>query len=172
MNEVEAKTYADFVLPSSVVSKIDVSRLVSEVERVDNELTSAAVRAKTGATDFAKPVLSEQLTEFFTVNKLTFGSSQQRSELIKQLRLLKDKVPVLHMTFAVVADRESLQQLARWLRASIHPQAVIEVGLQPALVAGVYLRTPNHVHDLSLRAMLDGCHGLLIEELEALGGAR
>jgi F0F1-type ATP synthase delta subunit len=74
------------------------------------------------------------------------------------------------MTFAVTADPESLQQLALWLRTTINPQAVIAVGLQPSLVAGVYLRTPNHVHDLSLRAMLKNGRGLLVEELGALRG--
>lgn len=170
MNETVSKTYADFVLPPSVVSKIDVSRLVSEVERVDNELTEATVRAKTGSPEQIQPVLSEQLTDFFAQNQLAFGGSQERSELIKQLRLLKDKVPVIHMTFAVTADRESLQQLALWLRSSVHPQVVISVGLQPALVAGVYLRTPNHVHDLSLRAMLSQSRDVLVKELGALRG--
>lgn len=160
----------DFILPASIVSKVDLSRLVSEVERLDNELTTAEVRAKTGAQQQAAPVLSEALVEFFAQNKITLGASHQRSELIGQLRLLKDTAPVLHMTFAVSADRESLQQLALWLRQSIHPQALVAVGLQPALVAGVYLRTPNHVHDFSLRAKLKGSHDLLIKELEAARG--
>jgi hypothetical protein len=60
--------------------------------------------------------------------------------------------------------------LAQWLRTSIHPQAVIAVGLQPALVAGVYLRTPNHVKDLSLRAKLESSRGLLLKEVEKLRG--
>ncbi len=170
MNEPGVKTHADFVLPPSVVSKIDVSRLVSEVERIDNELTTAAVRAKTGPQPATVPILSEQLTGFLNLNKLAPATSRERSELIKELRLLKDKVPVIHMTFAVPADRESLRQLAQWLRTSVHPQAVISDGLQPALVAGVYLRTPNQVHDLSLRAMLDGSHNVLINELEMLRG--
>jgi F0F1-type ATP synthase delta subunit len=75
------------------------------------------------------------------------------------------------MTFAVEADRESLMQLAQWVRETVHPQAVIAVGLQPGLIAGVYLRTPNHVHDLSLRAALDGGHEILVNDLEALRGA-
>lgn len=172
MSESDVKTYADFVLPPSVVSKVDLSRLVSEAELIDTELTAMAVRAKTSNQQQSAPVLSTPLTEFLGQNQLTFGASQQRSDLVKQLRLLKDKVPVIHMTFAVTADRESLQQLAVWLRASIHPQAVISVGLQPALVAGVYLRTPNHVHDLSLRAKLKGSHSVLIKELEMIRGRR
>lgn len=170
MTDAPVTTYADYVLPPSVVSKIDVSRLVNEVEKIDNQLTSVAVRTKTGISDQSQLVLSEQLTAFLNQNKLAPANSQQRSELIKQLRLLKDKAPVVHMTFAVEADRDSLQQLAQWLRTSVHPQAVIAVGLQPALVAGVYLRTPNRVHDLSLRAMLAGSHDMLVKDLDTLRG--
>jgi hypothetical protein len=170
MTEVLAKTFADFVLPASVVTKIDVSRLVTELERVDNDLTTAAVRAEKGGPAVAAPVLSQQMTDFLTQNQLNIENSKDRMDLIKQLRLLKDAVPIIHMTFAVTADPESLQQLALWLRTTINPQAVIAVGLQPSLVAGVYLRTPNHVHDLSLRAMLKNGRGLLVEELGALRG--
>lgn len=171
MNEPAVKTYADFALPPNVVSRIDVSHLVAEAERVDNEMTSAAVRAKTGATEQETIMMSRQLADFLALNGLALGGSNERSQLIKQMRLLKDNVPVMHMTFAVEADVESLGKLALWLRGSVHPQAVIDVGLQPALIAGVYLRTPNHVHDMSLRAIFDGHRGDLVKELEALSGA-
>lgn len=168
--EVKEKTYTDFVLPPSVISKLDVSRLLSEAERVDNELTTASVRAEAGGGEQPTPRMSGPLADFLGQNQLGFSSNQERSELIKQLRLLKDNVPVIHMTFATEADGESLQQLAGWLRGSVHPQAVIAAGVQPALVAGVYLRTPNHVHDFSLRTALKGGRGLLVKELEALHG--
>ena len=72
------------------------------------------------------------------------------------------------MTFAVPADRESLRYIVQWVRTSVHPQALLQIGLQPALVAGVYLRTPNRVHDFSLRAALNGQHDALVKELGAL----
>lgn len=170
MNESAAKTYADFVLPPTLVSKLDVSRLVNEVERIDNELTTAAVREKAGAAQQVIPAMSEQLTDFLAQNQLSLDDSHARSQLIGQMRQMKDKLPIIHMTFAVEADRESLGELANWLRKEVHPQAVIAVGLQPALVAGVYLRTPNHIHDLSLRAKLQGSRELLVKELEASRG--
>ena len=165
-------TYTQFVLPLSVVSKADVARLVREAEKVDNDLTSAAIHAKVGTAEAQRPVLSEQFMEFLQLNKLMLTSSRDRTELIKQMRLLKEKAPVIHMTFATVADPDSLRQLAQWLRTSIHPQAVIAVGVQPGLVAGVYLRTTNHVYDLSLRAALKGSRQVLTKELGALRGTR
>lgn len=167
MSEAKAKTYADFSLPASVVTKVDVSHLVNELERVDDAMSAAALRHKKNET---QPVMSQQLAEFLKDNKLPIDGARERSALIKQLRLLKNKVPILHMTFAVEADVQSLQKLAGWIRETIHPQAVISVGLQPALVAGVYLRTPNHVHDFSLRALLKGQHANLVKELETLRG--
>ena len=170
--EIKPKTFVDFLLPQSLISKLDVARLLSEVERIDNELTTASVRAKANAAQQPQPVLSSVLEEFLVQNQLTLVNPRDRTELIKQLRLLKDKVPVVHMTFAVPADPESLQKIASWLRSSVHPQAVISVGLQPALVAGVYLRTPNRIHDLSVRAKIEGGHSILMKELESLRGSR
>lgn len=162
--------YAQFTLPSSVVTLVDVAHLVNEIERVDNELTSAAVRAKAGAGQGPQLSLSPQLTDFMNQNKLRPSTGKDRTDLIKQMRLLKDNVPTVHMTFAVEADRESMQELVNWVRTSVHPQAVIAVGLQPGLIAGVYLRTPNHVHDLSLRSQLKNGRGVLLKDLEAIRG--
>lgn len=170
MNEGEVKTYENFSLPASVVTKVDVSRMVSDLERVDNEITTSEVRSGVSSSEAAAPAMSDQLREFLTINGLNLGNGSQRTDLIKQLRQLKDKVPTIHMTFAVTTDPESLRQLVAWLRESVHKQAVIEVGLQPALIAGVYVRTPNHINDLSLRAMLKGGRDILIKELEALHG--
>lgn len=168
MNEPQAKTAADFVLPPNVVSKVDLSRLVNEVEKIDNELTTAAVRAGVNAPQQAAPTVSEGLLSFLQQNQLNLNDSKQRSVLVKLLHKLKDTAPIIHMTFAVEADRESLMLLTQWLRTSVHPQAVIDVGLQPGLIAGVYLRTPNHIHDLSWRAALDGGRQILVGDLEAL----
>lgn len=170
MNETGEKTYSDFVLPANIVSKVDLSRMISDLERVDNEMTEQEVREKTGAHVEPHPAMSEQLSEFLSRNELDIRDEHVRGSLIKQLHILKDQVPVIHMTFSAPADPESLQEIAHWMRESVHPQAVISVGLQPALIAGVYLRTPNKVHDLSLRTKLRESSGLLVKELEALRG--
>ncbi len=163
-------TYEELLLPPVIVSKADVHRLVAEAEQVEANLTTAAARAKAGVTTASLPPLSQQLSEFLRHNNLLLTTTKQWGQLVSQLRLLKEKVPVLHMTFATVADPASLQQLAAWARTSVHPQAVIVAGLQPGLVGGVYLRTPNHVHDLSMRGLLSGQREVLVKELGALRG--
>lgn len=162
-----ASTHATFVLPPSVVTKADLSRIVTELEWVDNELTAYSIRTQSGMA-VSVPTLSAALNDFLVQNKLQLGETKVRATIVAQLRVLKNKAPVINMTFAVSADRESLETLATWLRTEIHPHALIAVGLQPALVAGVYLRTPNHVRDYSLRALLENSHGVLTTELETL----
>lgn len=170
MSKDEARDYSEFSLPPSVVSKADISRLVREFEGVDNALTSRTVHEKIGAASQEAPVMSAQLQAFLEANPLDLDNTTARSDYIKSLRALKENVRVMNMTFAVVADPESLAQLAAWVRQSVHPQTVIEAHLQPALVAGVYLRTPNHVFDLSVRNALHAKRGELEKELGALRG--
>lgn len=112
--------------------------------------------------------MSRQLADFVLENKLDVAAATTRTQLIKRVGAMKDTLPIVHMTFASEADRESLGQLALWLRTSVHPQAVIDVGLQPGLVAGVYLRTANRVFDLSLKGALKQGRGILASDLEAL----
>ena len=172
MNEPNKIDYTTLVLPSSVVTKRDVSRMVTEAERIDSEMTTATVHAHIANGMVQSPAFSGQFSDFLTQNKLVFEESGARTELIQQLRKLKDAAPVVHLTLAVQADPESLQQLTQWFRNSVHPQVVVAVGLQPALVAGVYVRTPNRVLDYSLRHALEGKHSMLVGELEALRGGK
>ena len=170
MSNSEVKDHTEFVIPPSIVSKADVSRLVREFESLDNALTAQSVREKANAAPQDLPPQSPQLQAFLEANPVDLENSNTRTAYVKQLRALKNKVPVMNMTFAVVADPESLQQLSAWVRGSVHPQAVIEAHLQPALVAGVYLRSPNHVFDLSVRNKLKSKRGELEKELGALRG--
>ncbi len=170
MSKAEVKSYNDFTLPSDIVTKVDVSRLVREFEGVDNALTAKTVRKKAGASSEDMPAISPQLSGFLEQNPVELENTGARSAYIKQLRLLKDNVKEMNMTFAVIADPESLQQLSAWLRESVHPHTVIDVHLQPALVAGVYLRSQNHVFDFSVRNALKAKRGELEKELGALRG--
>ena len=91
-----------------------------------------------------------------------------RVALKEWLHVLKDKAPIIHMTFAVDVDTEVLQKLTAWVRDNAHPQGLITVGLQPSLVGGVYIRTPNHVHDFSMRSLLQNKRDVLVKALEGV----
>lgn len=170
MNEQNEQTA--LLLPPSIVTKVDVSRLVSEMEQVDNELITRDAHIKANVPITSQISLSQQLSDFLSVNTLEIGDGAMRSDLIKRLRHIKNTAPMVHITFASSADTESLRELVVWLRQSVHPQSVITVGLQPSLIGGAYIRTPNRVHDFSLRARLAGHRDIITKEVEALSGVK
>lgn len=172
MTTTEEKDHRQFILPARVVSKADLTRLINELERVDNELTSISVHAKAGQAATENPGLSQSLLAFLTENGLQLGDTNQRARLIAEMRLLKDTVPIVHMTFASEVEYENLQKIVAWFRGSIHPQAVVSASLQPGLIAGVYLRTPNRIFDMSLRARLDSHRDELASAIGALHASR
>ena len=160
------------LLPDSVATKRNLVSLVHEVECIDETMIAAEVKAKVGVEASHSPELSDHLASFLTLNHLSLDGSRTRSQLVAYLRRLKDQAPVVHMTFATEADDDSLRQLAAWVRQSVHPQAVMTVGLQPDLIGGVHVRTANHVQDLSIRARLKDARHSIVEELEAIHAGR
>lgn len=168
MSELAATTY---VLPPALVTRADLARLVREVEALDNDLEAQKARNHaTGQTGYHMPTVSRGLSDFVELNKLDLGNDQARMLLKERMKVMKDKAPIVHMTFAIEADPASLQYLVAYMRKELHPQALISVGLQPSLVGGVYLRTPNHVHDFSLRAKLAENRGVIQQDIEAFAG--
>lgn len=167
MSEVAAP--AQFVFPPALIGRADLARLLRELENLDNDLESQRARNRDKAEGYHMPNMSRALSDFIETNKIDMTNDHARMILTTQLRKLKDHAPVIHMTFASEADPESLQQLVTWIRGELHPQALLSVGLQPSLIGGVYVRTPNHVHDFSIRAHMKDSRKLIVEALDALG---
>ena len=168
MNNDKVTQNTVYALPDEIITRADISRLLREVEVLDSELTAIAVRAGVGVATEQSPRLSTNLSAFLTLNRIDLKENQARSGLIKQLRELKDDAAVIHFTFASAADQESLAKLVHWVRGAINPHAVIEIGLQPSLIAGVMVRTENQIHDLSLRNAFRSHADFLVKELENL----
>jgi hypothetical protein len=160
----EAKD-VNYILPSALISRADLARLVREVESVDSALETQKVK-NDGQGSYRLPTMSQSLGDFLVLNKIDITDDHGRVALKEQLQRLKDKAPVIHMTFATAADPEALQDLVDWVRKELHPQALISTGLQPSLIGGVYMRTPNHVYDFSMRATMQGKRGVLVAQLE------
>jgi hypothetical protein len=157
----------NFILPPSLTTKLDLAKIIREVEAIGQELESQKIRGQS-QDGYKIPPMSSGLSDFLSINKIDFMNDQARMILSEQLRALKDKVPIIHFTFASAADPQSLQQLVAWIRKELHPWTLIEVGVQPALIGGAYIRTPNHVHDFSMRSLFKNNSDVLVKDLEEL----
>jgi hypothetical protein len=155
-----------YILPPALTGRADLARLVRELEALDGDLEAQKVRARGQKVEYRLPSSSRMLGDFLEANKVDISDDQGRLVLVEGLRKLKDHAPVVHMTFAVDADQEALQQLVAYMRRELHPHTLVSVGLQPNLVAGVYMRTPNHVHDFSVKTLLTQKRSIISAELE------
>lgn len=159
-------------LPPEVVTKRHLVRLINELETVDNALTSRSIRRSVKVTDKNAVEVPSSVKDFFELNNWKVTNNTNRSKALGQLRTLRRNAPVTHLTFAADADEASLREIAGWLRQTVHPHVVLETGLQPGLVAGMYMRAQNRIFDYSLRSRLESQRSILIEALGVGHGAK
>ena len=153
------------VLPTSVVSRSDISRLLREVAAVDDFLRQAAVRT-TGAS-MQLPRSSRLLEELASINGLNLLQEPDRHLATRFLQVIKSQAPVLHMSFSADPSPLFTQKLVTYIRREIHPLALVSTGLQPTIGAGCILRTSNKYFDFSLRQRFLDKRGLLLERLRS-----
>src|SRR3546814_786555 len=138
-----------FVLPPKVIGRADLNHLIMEIEKVDYELGAQAVRSPD--QPLVLPSLTRTLTDLLTSNNLSVESPDHRQSLLAELRKAKDHAPVVQITFAVDPEPDALGELLAWIRENLHPSALITVGMQPSIIGGCIVRTPDHIYDFSMR---------------------
>ena len=162
---VDLHNELQFTLPPSLIGRMDISRLLREIEKVDYQLEAQAIQHPDQAVTI--PSMSRVLAETAGVNELNVADRESRKFLISALRQIKDKAPNVHITFAVDAEPDYVSQIVGWLRQQLHPTALVTVGLQPSIVGGCIVRTPDHIYDFSLRKQFKQQLPSLVEDIRA-----
>lgn len=146
-------------LPYEIVGQADVRRLLRELTAIDDFLASAAVRQP--GTSMQVPKTTRLLEQISKDNELDLLQQIHRRNLKQKLEELLERAPRLHISFASEPSPKVLEKILIWMRENIHPQTLLQVGLQPTIAAGCVLRTPNKIFDMSLRTHLkDQAHYL------------
>lgn len=153
------------VLPISIVTKADVGRLLQEVSAVDDFLEQATIRQP--GTALKLPKTTRTVEELVTSNKLNLLVETDRKSLIAFLTQVREKAPEIHMSFSAEPSVAFMQKLASYFREHIHPQTLIQIGLQPTIGAGFMMRTTNKYYDFSLRTALKAKHQILMDNIRS-----
>jgi len=150
-------------LPVSVVTPSDVGRLVHELEVLENDL----IQLRMQKTDNGQPKLafSKGLERIGELNKFNLSLEADRLTLKDFLVGVRQKAPVLHISFNSEPSPLFLDKLMLWLRREIHPLVLLTIGLQPAIGAGCMVRTTNKYFDLSMRQTFIAKRPLLLEQI-------
>lgn len=164
-----AKELQKILLPLSVMTVIDLSRVGRELEQLDEFLIQSAIR--TPGTPMQLPRLSKMLDDVAVANKVNLLDEKHRKALLNALSYLKQHAPKLHISFAAEPSGTFVNKLAEYIRTNISPVALLQVGLQPTIAAGCILRSPNRQFDLSLRQHLKDKRTQLGEYIHAIKDA-
>jgi hypothetical protein len=136
-------------LPVLVSSPVDIGRLIREVETIDESLQQLALRK--GGTEVKMPKTTQLMDQLIALNKLNLLLPEDRNLLHQFLIYIKEKAPVLHVSFSADPNTAFIEKLMAWLRREINPLVLMTIGLQPNIGAGCVIRSTNKYFDLSLK---------------------
>lgn len=165
----EAQELKKIVLPLSVMTVIDLSRVGRELDQLDEFMVQTAIR--TPGTPMQLPRLSKLLDDVATANNINLLEEPHRKALLNALGYLKEHAPKLHISFAAEPNAQFVNKIADYIRTNISSVALLQIGLQPTIAAGCILRSPNHQFDLSLRQHLKDNRSQLAEYIHAVKDA-
>jgi hypothetical protein len=140
---------SSFSLPLLVVGPVDLGRLIRELDTIDDTLVQLGLRK--GGGEVKMPKTSQLMDKLIEMNRLNLLKEADRKQLQNSLVIVRDKAPVLHISFSADPSVGFLEKLMAWLRKEIHPLVLVTVGLQPSIGAGCIIRSTNKQFDLSLR---------------------
>jgi hypothetical protein len=136
-------------LPLMVVGPADVGRLIRELDNLDNLLSQEVLKGN--ADKLEPPRTSQLMKQSLEMNKLDVLQPSDRRRLMELLTLVKEKAPLLHISFSADPAPAFVEKLMTWLRREIHPLVLLTIGLQPNIGAGCIVRSTNKYFDFSLR---------------------
>ncbi len=150
-------------LPLGIMTVIDLRQIARELAALDEFSFQSSIR--TAGRQPALPKTSRELDELARDNSINLLAEADRQKLVAFVQELSQTAPVIHISFASEPSRAFLSQIVSWFRQQVHPQVILQVGLQPSIAAGCTIRTTNKFFDFSLRQYFSGKHQLLIDKL-------
>ena len=157
------KELSEEMLPAQITTPGDLKRLIRELDDLDEYLNQAALRSSQEPSKL--PQTSKALEELAGLNSLKLLKPDDRKSFKEFLSKIQQQAPTIHFGFATAPSLTFLSKLVTWLRANVHPQILIRVGLEPSIVGGCIVRTTNKQFDFTLRKHFVLQHALLVKSL-------
>ncbi len=156
-----------FKLPNNLIGLIDLSRLIRELETLDDFLYQTELREH--GTPMNLPRSSKLLEEIASSNHYSLLDSNQRKGLIQALKTIEEHASVVHVSFAVDPSLNFMKKIVTWMRENIDNYIMVEVGLQPTISVGCVVRTNNKIFDMGLRHRFSESRDVLIKKIAETG---
>jgi len=133
-------TRADYLKNLTLIRKYVESRIF---KNYSGKFTDFLLEAKVSRHD--RDAISHFDDHFFN-----FFTRENLYPLISGLTEKLKSLPALTLYLAVMIDDYLIDELGLWFRKNFHPELILEVRINPSLLAGAAFVWKNHYHDLSL----------------------
>lgn len=152
-------------LPITVMNRVDVHRMLREMEALDNFVRQGRIRG--GQVNL--PRLTTTLETLAAENQIDLLDDEQRDFATVEIKKLAHEAPTTHISFSLEPPAAMVQKITEWFRHEIHPAMMVQVGIQPTIGAGCVIRTQNKFFDFSLRQHLQRNHSQLMKAIHEHG---
>ncbi len=166
-HEKTNQTREKIVLPLSIISPVDVSRVLRELEAYIEYFHQNSIKQNNNS-DLKLPKTSQLLDNILELNMLDLTDEADRNTLKQFLEDVKSNSPVIHASFSVDPSVRFLEKLMAYLRKEINQNLLLTIGLQPNIGAGLAIRTKNKYFDFSLRKTLDASGDKLLQLIKEI----
>ncbi len=154
-------------IPDEVGTIGDLGKIQRELESLDDFLQQSEIRSP--GSNVTMPKTSNIFEELVSMNGLNMLKAEDRKSLRDFLENLRDKAPVVHMSFSATPSPQFVQKLTTWIRKNLHNFAFLQIGMNPSIGVGCVVRTTNKVFDFSLSQKLKEQESFLNEQIHNLG---
>lgn len=165
MSEEKVQKVA-FKLSDQIVGTTDLRRVTRELEKIDDFIYQSNIR--TPGTPVDRPRTTKILESLFELNGLSILEDSSRKSMLRVLKRLDEKAPVIHISFATEPSYGFMQKIVVWVRKNINPYLMVNTGLQPSIIVGCNVRTTNKVFDMSLRNRFVASKPIIIEKIKKM----
>lgn len=141
-------------LPLDLYSPEQLSAVIIELRAYTSTLRDANVRAKMNHGIVAAPHASALLLGVFHESGTSTTDQPGLEKLLKQMEVIRDKAPAVHLMMAALPNRDLKRKLTEWFRSEIHPYLLLTFATRTDIGGGFILQAGSRVHNYSFREQI------------------
>lgn len=139
-------------------TKNDANYLVLLLERLSDGLFTENINPDEVMAREVPYELSALLRRMIEENKLNPHDKTQLNTFITQLKEAIVALPLIEITLAIVPTEEVVMAIHEWFLRTYQKAVVLNIAIDPALLAGSVIRFNGAYRDYSLKKQLETIH--------------
>jgi hypothetical protein len=147
-------TQIPFHLPPDLYSPEQLSAVIIELRTYTGDLRDVNVRARATHAQAGLPHASALLLGAFHEASVSPSEQEAVEKLQKQLELIRDKAPAVHLMMAALPDRNLKRKLTEWFRDEIHPYTLLTFATRADIGGGVIIQAGSRIYNYSFRQQI------------------